>query len=267
MHPLIEFVFLGESVVLKTYSLFMGIAILVGTLLSWLALRGKVKRPLLFLLGLALSFLVGARLLNFLVNYQTYQNTELSLFTLRAVGFSFYGGILVAVLVLLILHYLKKINIWEVADVLILPFGISFFIMRIGCFLNGCCFGEITACPLGVSFPSEMIDALSSSPIFALLGPGLLKVHPTQLYEGFAALIGVVVFYLLRKSFKVNGLMTVFYGIYLTSVRWIVLYFRHLEYKDWVVDYFYPGLYFSLIVIGIWVCIYLKKKDKVKNIG
>jgi phosphatidylglycerol:prolipoprotein diacylglycerol transferase len=262
MHPFLEFTFLGESLQLKTYSLFLYAAVITGVLLSCLALKGKVKYPPLLLAGLSLAFLAGARLLNFTVNHLAYQSGALSLFSMRAVGFSLYGGILAALIVLLVLNCFRKIDIWPTADALVLPFGISFFIMRMGCFLNGCCFGKLTAGPLGVAIPPQAITAISDAPLLNILNPALFKVYPTQLFEGLAALAGVALFFLLRHQFKTTGMLAVCYGMYLTAVRWIVFYLRYYAYPAWVVDYFYPGLYLFLLLVGFAAAIYLRKKAK-----
>lgn len=251
MYPTIEFMFLGEEILLKTYSTFMILSMTFGIILSYNSLKDKQKHPLLLLIVLCFCFLLGARLLNFLVNYQTYSNSELSLFTLKAVGFSFYGGIVFCIFLLVLLNYFESIKLWEVTDSLIVPFGISFFLMRIGCFLNGCCYGKITDFFLGVNIPRGLMCKADNIPIFSVLNLQAIRIHPTQLYEGFGALIGVIVLLMLKKRFKTSGLLTIFYGIYLTIIRWVVLYFRHFEYKTWVIYYLYPMLYLSFIIIGV----------------
>jgi phosphatidylglycerol:prolipoprotein diacylglycerol transferase len=62
---------------------------------------------------------------------------------------------------------------------------------RIGCFLNGCCYGVWTSFPLAVRFPAgsppwvRHVELGLISP----LAPHSLAVHPTQLYSALDALL------------------------------------------------------------------------------
>ena len=55
-------------------------------------------------------------------------------------------------------------------DAFALPVAVAVAIGRVGCFVAGCCYGQVTAMPWGVSFPLAQ-DA-----------EGIVR-HPTQLYE------------------------------------------------------------------------------------
>ena len=62
----------------------------------------------------------------------------------------------------------KKGKFWSIMDLagLCVPLALAFG--RVGCFLNGCCYGKPTTLPWGVVFPT-------AAPLVAR--------HPTQLYE------------------------------------------------------------------------------------
>jgi phosphatidylglycerol:prolipoprotein diacylglycerol transferase len=53
--------------------------------------------------------------------------------------------------------YLKKNNLplWEIADVVAPGMILGQAIGRLGCFMNGCCFGGLCTLPLAVTFPAE----------------------------------------------------------------------------------------------------------------
>lgn len=247
---------LGKSIyIFKTYNVFMFLSILFGLSVSYIQLKKYLKHSLLFLVSLVISFIIGARLLNYFVNYSFYQKNSISLFKFKTIGFSFYGGILASLIFLLFYKIIFDINLWTITDKMILPFGISFFIMRIGCFLNGCCYGKITNSFLGIKLPKEssnlLVDVFSNT----------IKVHPTQLYEGFGALLGVIFLSLYKRKIKTKGLLTLYYGIYLTVVRWFVLYFRNLKYDKWIINFFYPLIYFMLITFGIFNIWKLKRNE------
>lgn len=89
-------------------------------------------------------------------------------------GLAFYGGLLFAAPVGLWYAHRKKLGVWRVAD-LTAPFiALGLFFGRLGCFLNGCCFGKQTDLPWAVTFPQR-----GTPP----------NVHPAQLYESFGALV------------------------------------------------------------------------------
>jgi phosphatidylglycerol:prolipoprotein diacylglycerol transferase len=86
-------------------------------------------------------------------------------------GMVWYGGVILAGVLVALLAWQRRLRVLEVAD-LILPMvllGLAFG--RVGCFLNGCCYGLPTALPWGVRSPAGACT------------------HPTQLYESLACLM------------------------------------------------------------------------------
>src|SRR5690606_38886019 len=78
---------------------------------------------------------------------------------------------------------------------------------RIGCLLNGCCYGDVCTLPWAVQFPAEGNPSVLTPPS-----------HPTQLYS---ALIAVALFFLMQRV-KVSTLFTQFAGQ--VSLVFITLY-------------------------------------------
>jgi phosphatidylglycerol:prolipoprotein diacylglycerol transferase len=98
-------------------------------------------------------------------------------------GLSFHGGLIGAIGVVLLYTKRHKLKFMDVADLMTPALALGYAITRIGCFLNGCCYGVPTSLPWGVRFQP---DPFSS----ALTPPS----HPTQLY---ATAINVVLFFIL----------------------------------------------------------------------
>jgi phosphatidylglycerol:prolipoprotein diacylglycerol transferase len=109
-------------------------------------------------------------------------------------GLTYYGGFIAAVA--FALWYIRKhrLPMWRVCDLAGYAVPLGLFWGRMGCFLNGCCFGKPTTSALGVVFPrggaawrhqleAGMIAATARSP---------LAVHPAQLY---LALLDLGVFF------------------------------------------------------------------------
>ncbi len=75
-----------------------------------------------------------------------------------------------------------------------MPIGLA--IVRIGCFLNGCCHGTVTRLPWAVAYPvgSQAHFLQCEAGLIDLSAPLSLSVHPTQLYSiaGLMAIVGAL---------------------------------------------------------------------------
>jgi len=91
-------------------------------------------------------------------------------------GLVFYGGLIGGILALWLFARRRKIPLPDLLDFSAAPLGVGLAVTRIGCFLNGCCFGKPTDLPWGVSYPPGAHIGHTD------------PVHPTQLYETLAAL-------------------------------------------------------------------------------
>jgi phosphatidylglycerol:prolipoprotein diacylglycerol transferase len=94
-------------------------------------------------------------------------------------GLSMLGGVLLAIATGLFYIIRRRWPLWRLADACIPSFALGLLITRVGCFLNGCCFGRGTSCPLGVSFPPGSLP-------YGVFGA--MHVHPTQLYGSLKGL-------------------------------------------------------------------------------
>jgi phosphatidylglycerol:prolipoprotein diacylglycerol transferase len=103
-------------------------------------------------------------------------------------------------------------------DVLVPSLTLGIAIGRIGCFLNGCCFGIPTAVPWACVFPEESL----AGSIFPHR-----HIHPTQLYETAAMLILFAWLLYYDTKPRVTGAVTaqflLYYGIwrfFVEGLRW-----------------------------------------------
>ena len=129
-------------------------------------------------------------------------------------GFILYGGLIFGVLAGLFLVLRKGWDWRVVADVVAPAIPLGQFFGRIGCFLNGCCYGAVCPGPMGIRFPRMREEALSESGDvgFQIIGsepyrhhldqmlvtiadPFSLPVYPTQI---LSALQGLLTFCLLH---------------------------------------------------------------------
>jgi phosphatidylglycerol---prolipoprotein diacylglyceryl transferase len=126
---------------------------------------------------LLLGAVVGSRALYVINNWQAdfAGKPFWNILNLRQGGLVFYGGLIGAALATLLYLRLKKLPIWKVADALAPSIALGAFFGRLGCFMNGCCYGRPTDLPWAVHFP----------PDHDTKGAG---VHPVQLYDALCNL-------------------------------------------------------------------------------
>ena len=113
--------------------------------------------------------------------------------------------------------------------------AIAFAIGRIGCLLNGCCFGSITTLLWGIDYPIG--TPAHWLHLFTDLIPNAhlnsLSVHPIQLYETIFHVISAILIIVLRKRFKDNNAILLFYfGSYLIF-RFFIEFIRDMNNVWW----------------------------------
>lgn len=214
----------------------------------WVALergrREKLPEPVIWDVWTAslLGGIVGARLFYAIQYWRFFAEHPREILAVWKGGLVWYGGVAGAVVAVLCYLRRRRQPVLPVFDAVSPASIVGLAFGRIGCFLNGCCFGRPTDLPWGVSFPRyggaegfHTALARQFSPPFAYqverlgLDPRLdasLPVHPTQLYSVVAAL---VVFLLLtayyprrRRPGEVFWLMLVLYG----SARFLIEFAR-----------------------------------------
>ena len=167
----------------------------------------------------AFGGVVGSKVYHLLENLdQVFQDPIGMIFS--GSGLVFLGGLIGGTIAVTIILNKNKLPWLEFADIvapfLILGYGIG----RIGCFLVGDDYGIPTGLPWGMSFPNGLPPSTTS--VFSLYfpwidiskyNPGLLKVHPTQLYETFISIILFFYLYNKRKSVKIKGSLFFLYLI------------------------------------------------------
>jgi phosphatidylglycerol:prolipoprotein diacylglycerol transferase len=184
---------------IRSYGLMLAVAFLFGT---WISLREARRlrldedRVVNVILVALVAGVLGARMLYVLEHVSEFRREWGSVLALWQGGLTLYGGVVAGAFAGLIAARRQRLPMWVVADALTPALAIGTMFGRVGCFLNGCCYGRPTTLPWGVHFPPDS---------FAGLEFGNSAVHPSQLY--FAAL-GLALFglvLLLRRRVSVPG--------------------------------------------------------------
>ncbi|NLV16423.1 MAG: prolipoprotein diacylglyceryl transferase [Syntrophomonadaceae bacterium] len=192
-----------------------------------------------------LAGLLGARLFYVLVyDWSYYQNNLLQIFDLRNEGLVWYGGLILGALAALTYLRLKKLPMGKILDLFAPYVALGYAFGRIGCFLNGCCFGKPTTLPWGVIFP----------------GLDLVARHPTQLYSSFFALLLFLFLLRLYPRRRFDGQVILSYIIGYAVIRFIIEFFREnlIVWQGFTVS---QVLAVGIALIGVGIYRYLSKKS------
>ena len=94
----------------------------------------------------------GARLFYVIHYFDQFRGNLLSAFAIWRGGLELLGGLLAIVVIFVYLRW-HKLPVRRYLDILAIGIMLALSFGRIGCFLNGCCFGAPTDLPFGVQFP------------------------------------------------------------------------------------------------------------------
>ncbi|OGV43003.1 MAG: prolipoprotein diacylglyceryl transferase [Lentisphaerae bacterium GWF2_57_35] len=176
-------------------------------------------------LWMMISGILGARAAYIIANFQFFAAQPLEILRIDKGGLIYYGGFLGASLCLYIMARMRHETLWSLADFAVTGLPLGHAVGRIGCFINGCCFGHPTNSFLGVQYP-EGSEPWKAYPHCDL--------HPTQLYEtAFNLLIyGLLLWYYPRKR-KDGGVFALYLLTYPIG-RFLVEFFRGDERLHWM---------------------------------
>lgn len=263
MYPeLFTFNLLGKEITIIAYSFFYTLAILFVIGGSYLTITKngfsrKVALRMLFFVTLA--SLTGARLLHWGLNPTLYTSEQLSPWALQLSGFTIVGGLISATVVGIIVGKFNKIEILRFGDLVVPYLGLSIAIARIGCFLNGCCFGKVTSVPWGVKFP-----ILSYAHLYQLThGVGsfftVLSIHPTQIYEMLATIAGAIIAIIINRKHIFHGAGIIIFGGWFSLFRAMNMFFRQMPDSLILSSSGYAILYLSIFIFLMIIFFYKYK--------
>ena len=141
-------------------------------------------------------------------------------------GLVLLGGVLAVVVAVILFCRRRGISPLRMGDVLVPSFFIGLGFGRIGCLMNGCCFGDRCELPWAIHFPQESAawGALVHRGYLGPESPLTYGLHPTQIYSSITAflLAGLTAVYFRRRPF--DGAVLVV-GMILYSAKRIVIEF------------------------------------------
>jgi len=225
MHTMIEFPNLGIYLadVGKTVTVFgfdiayygitIGIGMLMGIVIaSWQAKRIGVNPDHVIDIAMygIIFGIIGARAYYVAFSWDVYKDNIMSIFNLREGGLAIYGGVIAAIITVIVFCKIKKLSAPLLFDTVGVGLVTGQAIGRWGNFFNREAFGEYTDNLFAMRIP---LDAVRKSDVTELMrehmetidGVDFIQVHPTYLYESLWCVMVLVIMVLYTKHRKFDG--------------------------------------------------------------
>jgi phosphatidylglycerol---prolipoprotein diacylglyceryl transferase len=150
---------------------------------------------------------IGARVLEFAVNWRRILGTPGGLKLFAMSSGVFVGGLVAAIAFAIYWFHRIDLPVMQGLDYLAIAGAVVEGIGRWGCFFSGCCWGTPTDLPWAVTFPEIARRLHQDLPAVPL--------HPTQIYMSINAwaIFGVLALLYRRKRFH-GQIVTVYVGLY-----------------------------------------------------
>lgn len=142
MHPIL---FKLGPITIYSYGLMVALGFIIGTMLAAkTAVRFSIPQEKITTLSLVLliSGIIGARIFYIALNIQDFKSNPIEMVMITHGGLIFYGGAIAAFLSGMAYIKISKLPIFDTLDLVAPYIALGHSLGRIGCFLNGCCFGK-----------------------------------------------------------------------------------------------------------------------------
>lgn len=131
---------------------------------SWLGKKQGYPAGLASEIGIwiMVSGILGARLAYVMANLPDYFEDPLQIIRIDRGGLIYYGGFIGAFLGIVYLAHRKDEPLWRFGDLVITAVPLGHAIGRVGCFLNGCCYGKACDLPwaVGNNHPTPIYESI-----------------------------------------------------------------------------------------------------------
>jgi phosphatidylglycerol:prolipoprotein diacylglycerol transferase len=212
---------------MPTYGLLVATGLIVGLIIAArLGQREGMDKETLYNFGvyLALAGILGSKLALILQEADFYWENPGRLFTLSTLqsGGIFYGGLILGILTAIWYTHRHHLSFLKLGDVFAPGVAVGHSIGRLGCFAAGCCWGEETTMPWGVTFTDPHAHETVGVPLNVAL-------HPTQLYEAAAELAIFLFLYSQFRKKQFDGQILGWYLFLYSIARFVIEIFRSHE--------------------------------------
>ncbi|HBE85114.1 MAG TPA: prolipoprotein diacylglyceryl transferase [Lachnoclostridium sp.] len=201
------------------YGIIIGFGILAGL---WVATRDAKRRGqdpdiyLDFVLYAIIISIIGARIYYVIFDWDNYKDDLLQILNLRAGGLAIYGGVIGAVITLIVYARVKKLSFFSLAETGCLGLITGQIIGRWGNFFNCEAFGGYTDSLFAMRIRRALVNEnmISKELLNHLIvkdGVEYIQVHPTFFYESIWNLLVLLFMLWYRKRKRFDGEMLFIY--------------------------------------------------------
>ncbi|MDZ7724152.1 MAG: prolipoprotein diacylglyceryl transferase [candidate division KSB1 bacterium] len=229
MHPIL---FKIGPLEIRSYGFMLALSFLLGI---WFSTRRAKKQGvdpnhiLDLSVILIISGIVGSRLFYVLFHLDEFKGRWLDTInpvqsdgTIGIAGLTLLGGVVLCFIAAFYYLRLKKLSFLKFADILVPAVGLGIFLTRIGCYLNGCCYG--LPCDAHSQFCVEFpVNSAAGSQF-----PGIPLI-PTQLYSSLYGLIIFGALLFAERWKKYDGFLFYLFVVLYGFSRFIIDIFRYYE--------------------------------------
>ncbi len=182
--------------------------------------------------AILVSSIIGARALFVAINWQYYRADPFEILKVWEGGLVFYGGFILALCVAAWFIRKNGLSAGKITDIMAPSLALGIALGRIGCFLNGCCYGTLSD-RWGMAFPCR-----DNPPVFAQqVADGLiastaacsLPVIPAQLYSALHGLLIFVVLLAVERFKRFDGFQFWVLVLLYSAGRFFIEAFRYYE--------------------------------------
>jgi phosphatidylglycerol---prolipoprotein diacylglyceryl transferase len=176
-----------------------------------------------------LSAIIGARLYFVFLHPEEFKGNLLSIINpfqdgmIGIGGLVMYGGFIGAIVSAFLYFKIKKLPFLPYADAMAPSIGFGIMLTRIGCFMNGCCYGAAATGTCAMSFPTASPAGSFQHHIHAT------GLYPSQLFESGGGLAIALIILAIGYAKPFTGLQFYLTGILYTILRFGVDFSRHYE--------------------------------------
>jgi phosphatidylglycerol:prolipoprotein diacylglycerol transferase len=272
MHPILKdfgiwnLPLLGEvHIFLPTYGLLLALAAFL-VLFIWIKIAKREGFDTLQMADLGfyalLAGILGSKVALLVVDFKYYwQNPGDILSIFRAAGV-YIGGIIAALIVIILFALKKRLPLWKLADTAALPVPLGQAIGRVGCFFAGCCYGkQAGSLPWSVVFTDPAAHENTGVP----LG---IPLHPTQVYQSLNDLSLFFILLIIWRFKKFHGQILWIYILLYSITRGILEFFRGdlsrgVYFGGWISTSQIIGI--VGVIVSVTMLTHLYRKSRVKT--
>ena len=193
---------------IRWYGIMVALAVAVVILWTLWAVRREAKLSYETVVTAALvgipSGIIFSKLLH-VIDMWVYTGSPGPLWSFE--GLTIWGAVLGATLGVWVYSRFSKLQFGYLVDLVAPGIILAQAVGRVGCTINGCCYGIPTSLPWGFIYTQPESYGYAAS----LVLPEGMGLHPTQVYEIIFCLIVFVVLLKLRGRFKPDGSLFLIY--------------------------------------------------------